>query len=61
MQELYSYLNLGQEAMVLMKSYGGIEVEKENWNVLCMVLSVRAQCMYCGSVQLIVVVELVFG
>ena len=31
----------GQERIVLMKSYGVIEVEKENWNVLCVVLSVR--------------------
>ena len=32
-------------------------MEKANWNVLCVVLSVRAWCMCCGSVQLIVVVE----
>ena len=30
MQELDSYLNLGQERMILMKSEVGIEVEKEN-------------------------------
>ena len=41
--------------MVLMKSYVGIEVEKEN----CVVLSVRSWCMCCGSFRLIVVVELV--
>ena len=52
-QELNSYLNLGQERMVLMKS------EKENQNVPCVLLSVRAWCMCCGSVRLIVVVELV--
>ena len=34
MQELDSYLNLGEEHTVLMKSYVGIEVEKENRNVL---------------------------
>ena len=59
MQELDSYLNLGQERMVLMRSWVGIEVEKENRNVLCVVLSVRAWCICCRSVRLIVVVELV--
>ena len=53
MQELDSCLNLGLQRMVLLKS------EKENRNVPCVVLSVRAWCMCCGSVQLIVVVELV--
>ena len=42
-----------------MKSKVGIEIEKENWNVLCVVLSVRTWCMCCGSVPLIVIVELV--
>ena len=28
-----------------------LEVEKENRNVLCVVLSVRAWCMCCGSVR----------
>ena len=44
--------NLGQEC--LMKAY--IEVGKANCNVLYVVLSVRAWCMCCGSVALIVVV-----
>ena len=43
MQELDSPLNLGQERMVLMKSYIGRHRGREgNWNVLCAVLSVRA-------------------
>ena len=42
-------------------SGSGIEVEKANLNVLCVVLSVRVWCMCCGSVRLIVVVELVYG
>ena len=33
----------------------GIGVEKENRNVLCVALSVRAWCMCCESVRLIVV------
>ena len=32
----------------------GTEVEKENWNVLCVVLSVSVWCMCCGSVRPIV-------
>ena len=36
-----------------------VEIEKDNRNVLCLVLSVGASCMCCGSVWLIVVVELV--
>ena len=46
MQELDSDLSLGQEHMV-------------SRNVLCVVLSVRVSSMCCGSVQHIVVVELV--
>ena len=41
--------------------YVGIDVEKAYWNVPCVVLSVRAWCMCCASVQLVVVVDLVYG
>ena len=42
MQELDSYLNLGQEMHGLNDE---LEVEKANWTVLCVVLSVRTWCI----------------
>ena len=42
MQELDCYLNLGQQRMGLK------ELEKENWNVLCVVLNVRVWCSVVG-------------
>ena len=54
------YLSLGQEFMGLIKNWVGIGVGKVINSVSCVVVSVRVLVMCCGSVRLIVVVELTF-
>ena len=52
MQEPGSYLNLGQEHMVLMKRYN-VDRRKGREGILCVVLSVGASVSECLVLELV--------